>query len=85
MIEDYYLNHHATMGSLLMIVVDEVYRDACSRRLLLGYRWTGASWESLLELPATDVIADLPGLPAAGAAGGEQALPEVPREQLFVE
>eukprot|EP00972_Heterocapsa_arctica_P062794 9262548-Heterocapsa_arctica.AAC.1 len=73
------------MGSLLMIAVDGVHRGTCSRRLPLGDRWTGASWKSLPGFPAGDVTADLPGLPAAGAAGGEQALPEEPREQLFVE
>eukprot|EP00972_Heterocapsa_arctica_P093252 13757629-Heterocapsa_arctica.AAC.1 len=75
------------MGSLLMIAVDGVHRGTRSGRLPLGNRLTGVSWgrPRVSNSDAWDVVADLPGLPAAGAAGGEQALPEVPREQLFVE
>eukprot|EP00972_Heterocapsa_arctica_P059188 8728678-Heterocapsa_arctica.AAC.1 len=54
------------------------------RRLPAEDRWTGASWGRLWGFP-WDVTADLPGLPAAGAAGGEQALPAILPRALFAE
>eukprot|EP00972_Heterocapsa_arctica_P069384 10253129-Heterocapsa_arctica.AAC.1 len=61
-----------------MIAVNRVHRGTRSGRLPLGDRSSGVSWgrPRVLNSDPWDVVADLPGLPAAGAAGGEQALPE---------